>query len=106
MIKFMVTQTLRDIVANAKDDIMFVKDDGCYIMAAGYRHPETDKPVVIYACGLHGGPDNYENVRAACGGDDFVEHLPASDFSAAIDAGAKEIFIKLTADTLEMGYLK
>lgn len=81
--------------------LWLIKDEGCYLMsnAADQVRDADGRLPCVYAKGL--GPDcDYQDLREACGGDDFCEPLPISDFEAALAGNPIEIVIELTPDTI------
>lgn len=89
--------------------ITLVKDNGAYIMSAG--NPAQIKPDLSGCLVHYANEANYETMdrceaweagQAICGGDDFVEYLPAASFQNAIDQGAKTFEITLTEDEIVM----
>ena len=52
--------------------LWWIKDDGTYLMSNGI--PMLKENHVVYAKGYESGCD-YDSLRSACGGDDFVEFL-------------------------------
>jgi hypothetical protein len=85
--------------------ILLVKDQGCYLMSAGIPAltGTGTANAVAYAEGL--GPDcDYEDLRCACGGDDFAEPLPLSMFDQAMKSGAKTVFVHLNKTTIRVSW--
>lgn len=90
--------------------LMWVKDDGTYIMSNADPRPEGD---VIYArttkgpraLTLSGGGDLYDVVRDICGGDDFAEYLTlegnltAANLRAAMERGARWFTISVRGES-------
>lgn len=85
--------------------LQLVKDDGVYLMSSGIPRLKGDETHnhVVYAKGFGRGAD-WDKVRAAMGGDDFVEGLELSFWQQAIDDEATEIVLNVTANRISMSY--
>lgn len=84
--------------------IMFVKDDGIYLMSGGVPRQEDGTPVV-YAKGYDPKTgDVWDKCRDAVGGDDFAEYFPTSDLTP-IPENAEQFFIKVSPKTMECGWI-
>lgn len=86
--------------------LLLVKDQGCYLMSSGLPSllgAKGEPNLVVYAKGL-GQDCDYDKLRAACGGDDFSEALPAEWFDAPMKTGATELHINLTKTKLSISY--
>jgi hypothetical protein len=68
-----------ELAEHRKEDILFVKDQGVYLMARGL----TDN-AVCYAEGFNPEKDDfddwYDKAHTICGGDDFAETIPLATF--------------------------
>lgn len=85
----------------------FVKDDGIYLMSNGIPGMERDEAYthVVYAKGYDPRTgDVWDKCRAAVGGDDFVEYLELAPM-LPVPENATHLFIKVSADTMEAGWL-
>lgn len=83
--------------------LVLVKDQGCYLMSSGLpRLPGVETlNLVAYAKGL--GPDaDYDDLRRACGGNDFGENLPLGMFEQALVSGSETITINMTASRISV----
>jgi hypothetical protein len=79
-----------------------VHDEGVYMMSNAVHQkkgPDGRLPVA-YAKGL-GKDADYDVVRDAVGGDDFVEKIPLEWYDAAVKAGATQFCIEMTSDRME-----
>lgn len=91
--------------------LMWVKDDGTYLMSNAEPRPDDD---VIYARTTPGprgqvlnGGGSYDLVRSICGGDDFAEYLTLNGslgraLRDALDAGAKWLVIGVSAGSFSI----
>ncbi len=94
---------------NPGPGLLFVKDDGIYIMSNGKPAMKSDdgktRNKVVYAQGYEpprtvqerGDEDwdyQYEKIQAAAGGDDFVEFIPVKDLEALTEKGHLKIILK------------
>jgi len=101
---------------DAKAALWFVKDSGAYLMSNGQpplhdatehaNSPMGNAPAkVVYAKG-YGPEDDYQALREACGGDDFVEILPLETFTeqmvADFKAGRANVEITMTAKDIRI----
>lgn len=80
--------------------LMLVHDEGVYLMSNGLGKNQPDP---VYAEGL--GPDNYEECRAAVGGDDFVDYLGLEGFELLWDIEGpnyETVEIVLTDTTIDV----
>lgn len=67
------------LAEHQNEDILFVKDQGVYLMARGLT-----ENAVVYAQGFNPETDDfddwYDTARDICGGDDFAETIPLATF--------------------------
>lgn len=94
--------------ADPKPGLLFVKDDGIYLMSSGIPG-DTDgvvKNCVLYADGFDPvtNEDCWDDCRDAVGGDDFVEHIGLDVFKEAIVLGADAVYITATDTHLIVEY--
>ncbi|SIO50055.1 Protein of unknown function [Bradyrhizobium erythrophlei] len=93
--------------------VLLVHDDGVYLMSNGHPADALEgkpkgkffKRYVAYAQGCDPRSDKgwYDTARALVGGDDFGECLPwAAEIKAQIAAGAQEIIIEVSGDSLAL----
>lgn len=121
-VKFKMDDTLKSIIAHAQaatefspgygpkafPSLFLVKDDGIYLMSAAKeaQRIEADKPncVVAYAVGFNPKTDEdvWERARDAVGGDDFGEALKLEGFVEAMNDGASEIHLNVSATHIRM----
>lgn len=120
---FKIDETLRSIVEHAashapgtcygepieRHSVFLVKDRGVYLMSAAAESQKTGKQapedVVVVKYAEHHDPkqgETWDLDRLVCGGDDFAEPIDVKAFKAAIDEGAQEILIDLTATSLSV----
>lgn len=88
--------------------VLLVKDEGIYLMSNGLPFDPAEpgdardvRRFVAYAKGF-GPKAGYDKIRAAVGGDDFSEPIPAADFETAIKAGDRHLRIVLTENQLSI----
>jgi Protein of unknown function (DUF3085) len=100
-----------------KPALHLVKDDGIYLMSNGV--PELmgdvfgqDSGACVYAVGYEplkagdpGWDERYEKIRAAVGGDDFVEAVTIDDHLRDIPAGAAFLEIVVSPEQLEFRWM-
>lgn len=96
-----------DTGAKPRPQIMFVKDQGVYLMSNGNAEPLPEAQRVIYAKGFDPSKARdfdamYEKSRRVCGGDDFAEYFDTSDLT--IPEGAVTFVIKVTTRNIEIGF--
>lgn len=112
------TEHFKPFEGDAVPALIFVKDQGAYLMSSGQPHdsrPVIDGDNVVYAEGcklpLIGQDDHdewaevYSHVADICGGDDFAEQFPLEDaglLALLEDAQAKWLEIRLTARTMDL----
>jgi len=81
--------------------LQLVKDDGVYLMSSGSPRlldpasPAPGRSLVVYAEGM--APEDGWDAWQILGGDDFVEQVDLAFVKKAIDLGAENIRIKITA---------
>ncbi|MHB8508926.1 MAG: DUF3085 domain-containing protein [Candidatus Dormibacteria bacterium] len=88
---------------HAPAGLWFVKDEGIYLMSNSF--PKRGGPVYARGYGKHA---DWDKVRAAAGGDDFVEFIeitPAIE-TALKGPGVFELQINLTASTMDIGVVE
>lgn len=87
--------------------LLLVHDHGVYLMSGGVPMLEDpNRPgtaTVTYAAGLDPNAD-YDDVRDAVGGDDFVERIPLSMIANALarKPNARELVILFSDESLEL----
>jgi DUF3085 family protein len=91
----------------SEPSILLVHDEGVYLMSNGEpRDIESGtRSYVAHALGCNPLTDDdwYDTSRQLVGGDDFGECLPwAAEIKAQIDAGAQEIIISVSTESLEL----
>jgi hypothetical protein len=89
----------------------FVKDQGIYLMSSGVERDLVgpNRARVAYAQGAHPEKDGdwYEFARAAVGGDDFVEALPAEDYRVVIeDPSITQVVLTVTASEVRTEFVR
>ena len=86
----------------APPSLWLVKDEGIYLMSNGKPAMPAGHNVV-YADG-YGKNADYDAVREAAGGDDFVEGLPIDEaiHPDNIPADAKWLVVELTEETITL----
>ena len=89
---------------DAEPMLMFVKDDGIYLMSNGIpSSPEGNR--VSYAIGYDPtrGVDVWEKCRSAVGGDDFAEYIAISELPVRRPTD-KHLVINVTTRTMTVGW--
>jgi len=89
-------------IKETKEDLLFVKDEGIYLMTKG----ETPAYAISYS------PDVdflFDRCKAAVGGDDFCDHLPQQKESIndilKLNDKIEHFFVDFTQETLQFGYI-
>lgn len=89
--------------------VLLVHDQGVYLMSNGEPRDLIAKgsksSFVAYAqgCDPKADADWYDTARHLVGGDDFGECLPwAAEIKAQLDAGAQQITITISGDSIEL----
>ena len=92
-------------LAKVPAHLQLVKDQGSYLMSSGIpRLPgKAEHNHVVYAEGF--GPDaDWDFVRQALGGDDFVEPLFLDMFQRAMDEKATKVWLNVTTKNIAIGW--
>ena len=87
--------------------LVFVKDDGIYLMSNGIPGMERDESYthVVYAKSYDPRKgDVWDRCRDAVGGDDFVEYLEIAPM-LPVPENATHLFIKVSASELSAGWI-
>jgi hypothetical protein len=94
----------------AKAGMIFVKDEGIYLMSTGQPilPSLTGKGArVCYAAGFSPNvADCWDRCVEAVGGDDFAEYLPLDVFREALKEQASAVFIRVSPTALEIGFVE
>jgi len=99
------------LTPNPGPGLMLVKDDGIYLMSNGEPGLAGAQTInkIVYPRGYEALPstaaveersERYDKIRAAAGGDDFPEFLPAKSFDMLLPQGTVEI--QLLANRLRL----
>lgn len=76
--------------------LVFVKDEGTYLMTNRADHPEGAMRLVEYAEGYD--PKKVSHEQWWTGGDDFAEHLPAEEVERLIEGRSDEAILGISID--------
>ena len=93
--------------AKSRPQIMFVHDQGIYLMSNGNAEPLPEGQRVIYAKGFDPSKVDfdlwYERARDVVGGDDFAEYFDTADI--VIPDHATAFTIKVTTRHITLGFI-
>ena len=118
---------IEQLRATTPPALHFVKDDGAYLKSNGYpplfeqrkrdrtsgKKVEGELPLVVYAKGYEPPSSarseseqaaQYEKIRTACGGDDFVEVVPIDEVMKLDHPDCKHFFVELTDKLMSFGW--
>lgn len=90
--------------------LMWVKDDGTYLMT-NVKRAEGQRPTVVHGAASPDGPkldgSQWDLTRSICGGDDFAEYLPLADFGPMILGahadGLRWLVLEVMGDSFGVG---
>jgi len=88
-------------IKETKEDLLFVKDEGIYLMTKG----EKPAYAISYSPNVVG---LFDRCKAAVGGDDFCDHMPQPtvmvDNILALGNKIEFFAIEFTPETIELNY--